>query len=81
MNWGDFRQHFRGFAWKQLTPHEVDPGVSNGHEFQGVGRLRTILGTDEAERLPTTYVLLHDESDDVEVLSAWSKWYDASNPR
>lgn len=77
MNWGDFRQHFRGFAWKQLTPHEVDPGVSNGHEFQGVGRLRTILGTDEAERLPTTYVLLHDESDDVEVLSAWSKWYDA----
>ena len=82
MNWGDFRQHFRGFAWKRLTPHEVDARVSHGHEFQGVSRLRQILGTETAERLPTKYILLHEDADDVETLDLWSKWYDArvNNP-
>ena len=77
MRWGDFREYFRGFAWKRLTPHEVDPAVSNGHEFQGVGRLKEILGADTAERLPATYFLLHDEPEEPDVLSLWAKWYDA----
>ena len=77
MRWGDFREYFRGFAWKRLTPHEVDPEVSNGHEFQGVGRLKEILGADTAERLPATYFLLHDEPEEPDVLSLWAKWYDA----
>ena len=77
MNWGDFREFFRGFGWKRLTSHEVDPAVSNGHEFQGVGRLRTILGTESAERLSTTYVLLRDDSEEPDVLKLWSKWYDS----
>jgi hypothetical protein len=82
MNWGDFRTHFKGVAWKRLTNHEVDPRVSNGHEFQGVNALRDILGTAAAERLPATYMLLRDDVDNVEVLRLWAKWYDsrANNP-
>ncbi len=82
MKWGDLGKLFAGVAWKRLTPHEVDPTVSNGHEFQGVNRLRDVLGTESAERLPTTYMLLKDEADDVETIRSWSKWYDsrANNP-
>lgn len=76
MKWGDFRSLFRGIAWKRLTPHEVDPSVSNGHEFQGVGKLRSLIGTEKRDRLPTTYVLLHDDNEP-DVLELWSSWYDA----
>lgn len=81
MKWGDLQKLFRGVAWKRLTPHEVDPKVSNGHEFQGVGKLRDLLGTNTSERLPTTYILLQEDSEP-EVLELWSKWYDAraNNP-
>lgn len=77
MQWGDFREYFRGFAWKRLTPHEVDPEVSNGHEFQGVSRLKTILGDVAAERLPASYILLSDDTERAEVLESTAKWYNA----
>ena len=82
MKWGDFREYFSGFAWKRLTAHEVDPSVSNGHEFQGVGGLRKILGKNMPELLTAKYVLLDDEADSPEVLSSTAKWYDAraNNP-
>lgn len=76
MQWGDLREYFRGFAWKRLTPHEVDAEVSNGHEFQGVSRLKAILG-DEAEQLQASYILLSDETERAEVLESTAKWYDA----
>lgn len=77
MRWGDFREYFRGFAWKRLTPHEVDPSVSHGHEFQGVGRLKELLGTDDRERVPATYLVLRDEADETEILKLWASWYDS----
>jgi hypothetical protein len=77
MRWGDFRDYFRGYAWKRLTAHEVDPLVSNGHEFQGVNRLRQVLGTEDSDRIPATYVLLRDDTDDPEILRLWAKWYDS----
>ncbi len=82
MKWGDFREYFSGFAWKRLTAHEVDPAVSNGHEFQGVGGLRAILGKNMPERLVAKYVLLDDDAESPEVLSSTAKWYDAraNNP-
>lgn len=41
---GVLSQYFPTLAFKRLTPHEVDPEVSNGHELQGVSRFREILG-------------------------------------
>ena len=77
VNWGAFRELFRGVAWKRLSPHEVDPTVSNGHEFQGINRLRDILGNEERKDLSTTYFIFGDEDDAPERLRATSSWYDA----
>jgi hypothetical protein len=76
MKWGDLRSAFRGVAWKRLTPHEVDPSVSNGHEFQGVNLFRAVLGT-ERKRFDAVYMLLRDETDDIETIESWANWYDS----
>lgn len=77
MQWGDFRDYFKGFAWKRLTAHEVDPTVSNGHEFQGIGGLRAILGDQRREQIPTKYILLSDDGTEPQYLTSWASWYDA----
>jgi hypothetical protein len=76
MNFGDLRSAFRGVAWKRLTPHEVDPKVSNGHEFQGVDLFREVLGTTRT-RFPATYMMLKDDTDDIETIESWANWYDS----
>ncbi len=75
MRLGSLSKLFTGVAFKRLTPHEVDPEVSNGHEFQGVAKLRDLLGNDTAE-FKATYFLLSDEEPTV-IISAWAKWYDS----
>ncbi len=76
MNWGQLAEVVRGVAWKRLSAHEVDPSVSNGHEFQGVGRLRELLGTED-RRFEVTYMLLEDDDENTEVVRSWARWYDA----
>jgi hypothetical protein len=76
MEWGDLRTFFRGIAWKRLSPHEVDSAVSHGHEFQGVQRLRTLLG-GENRRFSVTYMLLNDDSDAIESIRSEAQWYDS----
>lgn len=76
MQWGDLRSFFRGVAWKRLSAHEVDPNVSHGHEFQGVEDLRRLLGTQD-RRFTVTYMLLSDDSDNIESIRSEAKWYDS----
>lgn len=76
MTWGSLRDFFRGIAWKRLSAHEVDPQVSNGHEFQGVGKLRELLGSSP-QSLPTTYLLFSDDDGPPERISSTAKWYDS----
>lgn len=76
MNWGQLAEVIRGVAWKRLSPHEVDPSVSNGHEFQGVGRLRKLLGAED-RRFEATYMLLDDHDENIEVVHSWARWYDS----
>lgn len=76
MKWGDLKAVFEGVAWKELTPHEVDPTVSHGHEFQGTARLKELLGESERD-LPATYMLLNEETDDIESIRAVANWYDS----
>lgn len=77
MKWGVLREQFKGVAWKRLTPHEVDPEVSNGHEFQGVGALRELLGTEPRKNLPAKYLLLADDPDDTTTVTSTISWYDS----
>ena len=84
LQWSALDQHFTGFAWKRLSAHEVDPDVSNGHEFQGVNRLKELLGEpDEPVELPCRFA--HFESNDegpTDEVEASLSWYDArrNNP-
>jgi hypothetical protein len=77
MKWGVLRDQFKGVAWKRLTPHEVDPEVSNGHEFQGVGQLRELLGTESKREIPAKYILLGDDPEDTITVASTISWYDS----
>jgi hypothetical protein len=81
MNWARLDSEFRGFAWKRLTAHEIDPRVSNGHEFQGVNGLADLLGRVDRADIPTDYYLLADNDDGEisvrEVIRSTAKWYDS----
>ncbi len=77
MRWGALRDHFLGVAWKRLTPHEVDPRVSNGHEFQGVGVMRELLGETERRNVAAKYLFLADDPLDSLVLESTISWYDS----
>lgn len=77
MNWGSLRDFFAGVAWKRLTAHEVDPRVSNGHEIQGVGKLRELLGTTGLRDIPATYLVFGDDDSPPERVRSTASWYDA----
>lgn len=77
MGTGSLSDHFVGVAARRLTPHQVDPLVSRGHEFQGSKALQSFLGSPHGkERLRTTYLWLADDQD-AEVLEDTATWYDA----
>jgi hypothetical protein len=76
MKWADLYAVFRGVAWKKLSAHEVDPTVSHGHEFQGVHGLKALLGSED-RRYTVTYMILKDDTDDIESIRSEAKWYDA----
>lgn len=77
MRWGTLNQQFKAVGWKRLTNHEVDPQVSNGHEFQGVGTLRALFGDTERRDVAATYLLLEDDEDDAVVVNSTISWYDS----
>lgn len=77
MNWGSLRDFFAGVAWKRLSAHEVDPCVSNGHEFQGVGKLRELLGTTSLSDIPATYLVFGDDDSPPERVRSTATWYDS----
>jgi hypothetical protein len=80
MIWAKLNQEFIGFAWKRLTPHEIDPKVSNGHEFQGVNGLAQLLGTADRRNIPTVYSLIDDDEEGkprvTAVIRSVASWYD-----
>jgi len=67
--------YFEGVGAKRLTATEVDPKISNQHEFQGVQALKTILGESSEKRtFCATFMLLDDEHEGPEVLDAFVTW-------
>lgn len=77
MKRGHLSGYFAGVGVKSLKATEIDPGTSNGHEFQGVKLFQAFLGVPtEKRRFEATYVWL---SDDDEALSVEDivTWYDS----
>lgn len=73
--------YFEGVAAKRLSPTEVDPDVSNGHEFGGVARLRALLGDVSAVTpkvyLPARFLYLGDDEEESLSAEGTLTWYDA----
>ena len=77
MNWGALKSLYKGVAWKRLTAHEVDATVSHGHEFQGINKLRDLLGEETFRDRPTNYLLFLDDEGPAEAVKSTATWYDA----
>ena len=76
MKAGYLSDYFEGVGAKRLTLVEVDPEASNQHEFQGVNRLKLILGSPEEKvRFNSTYIHLADD-EDPEVVESFATWSD-----
>lgn len=77
MKQGYLADYFSGVGVKRLSGTEVDPGVSNGHEFQGTRALQAFLGLpSESRSIPCTYMWLTDDDPPMR-LDAAATWYDA----
>lgn len=77
MRKGYLSEYFEGVSVKTLTPTEVDPAVSRGHELQGVDDFRVFLGTPEEKvYLPTSYFWLGDDELPLRV-ERTATWYDS----
>lgn len=73
-------KYFIGIAAKRLSQVEVDPGVSNQHEFNGVTGLQRILGPcGERRKIPGRFLYLTDDSDP-QVMDASFTWYESRRP-
>jgi hypothetical protein len=76
MKKGYLSEYFTGVAAKMLSAVEADPGVSNQHEFNGVSRLKWILGTEKRSML-ARFVYLSDDDAVSESADGFLTWYDA----
>ncbi|MDI9497595.1 MAG: type II restriction endonuclease [Bacillota bacterium] len=74
---GYLSQYFRSVAVKRLSAVEADSTVSNQHEFNGVSRLRQILGEPaDRKHYETRFVYLNDDDEPVSDTGTVT-WYDA----
>lgn len=76
MKRGYLSEHFKGVAAKTLSAVEANPAKSNQHEFNGVSKLKKILG-EEKRTLPASFVYLCDEEDEPVLADGFLTWYDA----
>lgn len=76
MKRGYLSEYFSGVAAKTLSAVEADPGTSNQHEFNGVSKLKSILGL-EKRTMPARFVHLSDDADIPDASDGFLTWYDA----
>jgi len=76
---GDLSRRFANFGFKRLSAHEVDPNTSRGHEFQGVSRLVSVLGTPTGHQLRRAKVVYlgADPEDPAHSQFGSTTWYNA----
>ncbi|GJM39825.1 MAG: type II restriction endonuclease [Ardenticatenaceae bacterium] len=76
MKKGHLSNYFEGIAIKRLSAVEANPEVSNQHEFNGVNRLKRILGT-ERNSFSTKFIYLGEDENETIVDTGFVTWYDA----
>lgn len=87
-SWGKIGDYVSAVGAKTLSRTDIDPGTSNGHEFGGDGKAKTlinILGDEDRKAgrgkkpgngIPTLCIYLCDEYDPL-VAEFYSSWYDS----
>ncbi len=82
MKRGHLSEYFKGVAAKTMSAVEADPGASNQHEFNGVSRLKSILGL-EKKTISARFVYLSDRAEVPDRADGFLTWYDAreSHPK
>ncbi len=72
---GQINDYFSGIACKRLTPTDVDPETSNGHELQGITLFKKLFGT-ELRHFSSNCVYADDGMEPIASTVVWT-WYDA----
>ena len=65
------------FAHKRLKAVECLASQSNQHEFNGVSKLKEILGTETLRDFPVKIIYWGDKDDEIIVSNTFLTWYDA----
>lgn len=76
MKRGHLSNWFTGVAWKRLTAVEALPHKSNQHEFDGVHKLKAVLGFERRRFSGTVAYLMDDDPEPIRAETTLT-WYDA----
>ncbi len=68
--------YFSGIGAKRLSNVEVNPNVSNQHEFNGINEFRVIFGDDKIN-FEGKFIYLDDDPDQIITEDSNLTWYDA----
>jgi hypothetical protein len=75
MKKGCLSEYFSGVVAKRLTAVEANPKKSNQHEFQGVKLLRSLLGDERSDEMPTRFLYISAEDDKSLNEDGFLTWY------
>jgi hypothetical protein len=73
---GLLSKYFKGIVAKKLSEVEVDPQVSNQHEFNGINEFKSILGAEKYTYEGVFIYLTDNEEDTLKELGSLT-WYNA----
>lgn len=77
MKKGCLSEYFTGVVAKRLSAVEADPKKSNQHEFNGVKPLRSLLGDERMDRMPSRFMYFGDEEEKSVQADGYLTWYDS----
>lgn len=78
MEEGQLYSYFVGAAVKRLADGEINPRISNQHEFNGSKNLKKLFGIEELRQKKVKFLYLSDGNDFEPVLDdGFITWYDA----
>ncbi|WP_286222687.1 type II restriction endonuclease [Marinobacter apostichopi] len=73
-DFGSLNDYLSGAAVKRLTAVECDPSRSNGHEINATS-MKAFMGADARSDIPTTFVRLDDDEEDIESIEGTCSWW------